>query len=208
MVKLSEIISFFKQQQATIIEGSCDLNTLITGGRNIVEANSHEITFISAKYKVTAEKLLSTSKAALVVLDKSFLKDVQNKKYNFYLVVSDNPKNLMVDCLKFYFEEKVKPEIHSTALINSESKIGTNNFIGAYTVIDKDVIIGNNCVIENHVTIKSRCIIGNNVLIKSGAVIGGDMIFNKTIVANNDIFINYGISTYKIIRSDFRFTIN
>ncbi len=173
MVKLSEIISFFKQQQATILEGSSDLNTLIIGGRNIVEANSSEITFISAKYKETAEKLLSSSKAALVVLDKSLLNDVQNKKYNFYLVISDNPKNLMVDCLKFYFEEKVKPEIHSTALINSESKIGANNFIGAYTVIDKDVVIGNNCVIENHVTIKSKCIIGNNVLIKSGAVIGG-----------------------------------
>ena len=164
MVKLSDIISFFKQRQATILEGSIDLNTSITGGRNIVEANSNEITFISAKYKESVEKLLSSSKAALVVVDKSLWENVQNKKYNFYLIVSDNPKNVMVDCLKFYFEEKIKAEIHPTALINRESKIGTNNFIGAYTVIDKDVIIGNNCVIENHVTIKSKCIIGNNVL--------------------------------------------
>ena len=131
MVKLSDIISFFKQRHATILEGSIDLNTSITGGRNIVEANSNEITFISAKYKESVEKLLSSSKAALIVVDKSLWENVQNKKYNFYLIVSDNPKIVMVDCLKFYFEEKIKAEIHPTALINRESKIGTNNFIAA-----------------------------------------------------------------------------
>ncbi len=173
MVKLSDIISFFKQKHVTIIDGSIDINTQINGGRNIIEAGVHEITFISSKYKDYFEKLLSSSKSALVVLDKTLWKEGLGKKNNFYLVISDNPKNLMVECLKFYFEEKVKAEIHPTAIINRESKIGTNNFIGAYTVIDKDVIIGDNCVIESHVSIKSKCIIGSNVLIKSGAVIGG-----------------------------------
>ena len=49
MVKLSDIISFFKQKRSTIIDGDIHLNTEITGGRNIVEAGSHEITFIFFK---------------------------------------------------------------------------------------------------------------------------------------------------------------
>lgn len=173
MVKLSDIISFFKQKQATIIDSDINLNTTISGGRNIIEAGSNEITFISAKYKDSAEILLASSHAAVVILDSIVWKGIQNMKCKSFLIISDAPKNAMVECLKHYFEEKINIEIHPTAIISRDSKIGTNNFIGAYTVIDKDVLIGNNCIIESHVSIKSKCIIGNNVLIKSGAVIGG-----------------------------------
>ena len=173
MVTLSDIISYFKKRQVTIIDGGQDLNNQIIGGRNIFESGPHEITFISVKYKDSVEKLLSLSKSPIIILDSSLWKGIQQKKYNFFLVISDNPKNLMVECLKFYFEDKIKPEIHPTAIINQESIIGKNNFIGAFTVIEKGVEIGNNCVIESHVNIRANCKIGNNVLIKSGTVIGG-----------------------------------
>ena len=173
MIKLTDIVSFFKKKQSNVIDAGINLNVQIFGGKNIFEAGPNEITFLSTKYKERAEKILSESKSPLVILDSLIWQELNEKKIKPCLVISDSPKNLMVECLKFYFEEKVKAEIHPTALIDQETKIGKNNFIGAYTIIEKGVEIGSNCIIESHVHIKPNCIIGNNVLIKSGTVIGG-----------------------------------
>lgn len=173
MITLSEIISFFKERQLTVVDAAVELNNQITGGRNIIEAGNQEITFLASKYKDSAEKLLLASKSPLIILESSLWKELGNRKFNSFLVISDSPKNLMVECLKFYFEERVKAEIHSTAVISKESRIGKNNFIGPFVVIEKGVVIGDNCVIESHVSIKKDCLVGNNVLIKSGTVIGG-----------------------------------
>jgi UDP-3-O-[3-hydroxymyristoyl] glucosamine N-acyltransferase len=173
MTSLSEIISFFRQRQLTIVESSADLKATIKGGRNIFEAGPNEITFLSSKLKDDAEKLLSDSKSPLIVVENKLWSEIKNKKSNSFIVLSDTPKNAMVDCLKEFFVVKFPSGIHSTALIDKDTKLGTNNFVGAYTVIENNVEIGNNCVIESHVNIKSNCRIGNNVLIKSGTVIGG-----------------------------------
>jgi UDP-3-O-[3-hydroxymyristoyl] glucosamine N-acyltransferase len=172
MPKLSDIISFFKSKNLNIIDGNSDLNIDISGGKNIFEAQPNEITFLSSKYKESAEKLLSDSKSPLIILDSGISKNITGKHTSFF-VVSDTPKSLMVECLKFYFEEKIKPEIHVTAIIDKAVKIGEHNYIGPYAIIESGVTIGNNCMIEAHVVIKSKCIIGNNVSIKSGTIIGG-----------------------------------
>ncbi len=173
MPLLSEIISLLKLNGHQIIDSGIDPNISIVGGKNIFEAGANEITFLSSKYKEQASALLSNVKAPLVILDSELMSDLGNTKFSFCIALSNEPKSTMVDCLKKFFEEKIKPEIHPTAIINSTAKIGKQNFIGAYTVIDKDVIIGDNCVIESNVNIRHSCVIGNNVLIKSGTVIGG-----------------------------------
>jgi UDP-3-O-[3-hydroxymyristoyl] glucosamine N-acyltransferase len=173
MVYLSEIISFFKQRKLTVVESSVDLKTTIKGGRNIFEAGPGEITFLSSKLKDDAEKLLSVSKSPLIVIDNKLWSDIKVKKTNSFIVISDTPKNEMVECLKQFFVVKISAGIHATALIDKDAKLGNNNYVGPYTVIENNVEIGNNCVIESHVNIKSSCRIGNNVLIKSGTVIGG-----------------------------------
>ena len=43
--------------------------------------------------------------------------------------------------------------IHSTAIISKSVKLGKNNFIGAYCVIDGNVEIGDNNRFESHVCI-------------------------------------------------------
>ena len=59
--------------------------------------------------------------------------------------------------------------IHSTALVNSEAKIGENISVGPYAIIESDVEIGNDCVIGPHAVIYSGARIGNQVKISQGA---------------------------------------
>lgn len=62
--------------------------------------------------------------------------------------------------------------IHSTCIIDSDSKIGKNAKIGPYTCIYENVEIGDNCEIMNNVTILPGARIGNGVKIFPGAVVG------------------------------------
>lgn len=62
--------------------------------------------------------------------------------------------------------------IHPTAIVSSKAKIGNNVSIGAFTIIEDDVVIGDNNEIRNSVTIANGTRIGNDNRIHAGAVIG------------------------------------
>lgn len=59
--------------------------------------------------------------------------------------------------------------IHPTAIVSPAAQIGENIKIGAYSIIEEDVIIGNNCNIGPSVSIYNGARIGNNVTIYQGA---------------------------------------
>src|SRR5580658_6391264 len=83
-------------------------------------------------------------------------------------------------------------EIHPTAIVPPNARVGANVSIGAYVVLEEDVEIGANAVIEPfcflgrgarvgencwlhpRVTLYAGARLGNRVEIHSGAVIGGD----------------------------------
>ena len=52
-------------------------------------------------------------------------------------------------------------QIHPTAIIDPEAKLGDGNVIGPFCVIDKNVIIGDNNTLLNSVTIHYGARIGN-----------------------------------------------
>jgi UDP-N-acetylglucosamine acyltransferase len=64
-------------------------------------------------------------------------------------------------------------EQHPTALISSKAEIGQNVKVGAYSIIEDDVIIGDGCEIDTSVSIKSGSRLGKNIKISHGAAIGG-----------------------------------
>src|SRR5581483_10361173 len=92
----------------------------------------------------------------------------------------------------FYHPPRYRPEIHSTAVVAESAKIGKHAHIGAYVVVDEDVVIGDNCVLLPHVVIyrgaqigknffahahsvvREFCRVGDNVTLQNGAIIGGD----------------------------------
>lgn len=59
--------------------------------------------------------------------------------------------------------------IHPTALVNPEAKVGDNISVGPYAVIEGDVEIGNDCIIGPHAVIYNGTRIGNRVKIFQGA---------------------------------------
>jgi UDP-3-O-[3-hydroxymyristoyl] glucosamine N-acyltransferase len=92
----------------------------------------------------------------------------------------------------FYQPFQPSPQLHSSAVIDSTTKLGENVYIGANVVIHQGVKIGNNVCIHPNVvvypdanigdrtilhancTIHERSQIGNDCVIHSGAVIGAE----------------------------------
>jgi UDP-N-acetylglucosamine acyltransferase len=61
--------------------------------------------------------------------------------------------------------------IHPTAIVSGNAKIGENVQIGAFTIIEDDVEIGDNTVIRSNVVLANGARIGKDVLICNGTVI-------------------------------------
>lgn len=91
-----------------------------------------------------------------------------------------------------YPQKKRESEIHNSAVIADNSKIGENVFIGAFCCVGEgseigngtqlragskigdNVKIGRNCVLHPNVFIEDNSEIGNSVILHSGVVIGTD----------------------------------
>ncbi|MBN1912564.1 MAG: acyl-ACP--UDP-N-acetylglucosamine O-acyltransferase [Pirellulales bacterium] len=63
--------------------------------------------------------------------------------------------------------------IHPTAVVSPEATLGHGVRIGAFCVVESDVILGDDCFLANHVVIKSGTTLGHNNLIFESAVLGG-----------------------------------
>ena len=84
------------------------------------------------------------------------------------------------------------PEIHHTAIIARDAKIGDDVFIGAFVCIGENSVVGdrtqirsgakigdhvkvgNDCVIHPNVFLEDDVAVGNNVILHAGVVIGAD----------------------------------
>ncbi len=97
--------------------------------------------------------------------------------------------------------------IHPTAVISPEAKLGKNVSVGAYSIIESDTIIGDGCVIDAHVKIAAHTRIGKNTRIYFGAVVGDDPQdhrFKPGVVAYTEIGSNVTLREYVTIhRSPF-----
>lgn len=152
---------------------------------SIANAQSGSITFITdTKYR----KSLAETKASAVVLteeNKSFSKlpcIVTDNPYAYFARVSAllNPKSKLIS------------GIHSSAVVDAQTKIPNSCAVGAHVVVGKNVslgagvvigsgsfigdnvIVGENTQLQPNVTIYSDCVIGADCNIAAGAVIGAD----------------------------------
>ena len=64
--------------------------------------------------------------------------------------------------------------IHETAIVHPDAKIGKNVSIGPYAVIDEETVIGDGCVIGAHAVIHRYTTIGKNCRFFPGCSIGGE----------------------------------
>jgi UDP-3-O-[3-hydroxymyristoyl] glucosamine N-acyltransferase len=156
----------------------------VTGVAGIEEAANGQITFVAnPKYAAAAR----TTTASAVIVSEGF--PVTSRP----LLRSNNPYLCFARAIDlFYKAPAYSPGVHQTAVIAPSAKIGSNSHIGAYVVIDEDVLVGDNVVLLPHVVIyrgaqigknffahahavvREQCQIGDNVILQNGVIVGSD----------------------------------
>ena len=182
-------MKFTAQQIADILEGDVVGNPEeeVSKLSKIEEGGKGSLTFLSnPKYN----PYLYTTNASIAIVNKSF---VPEKEVTTTLIKVDNAYKSFSKLLEFYNEVKNnKSGIEQPSFISESSKIGNNEYIGAFTYIGENVVIGDNvkiypnCYIGDNTTIGDNCVlfagvkvysetqIGNNCKIHSSSTIGSD----------------------------------
>jgi UDP-3-O-[3-hydroxymyristoyl] glucosamine N-acyltransferase len=176
MVKIRELIKYFRDKELKIIDLKVDLDTVIVSPKNITEAIGENLTFLNRKYENQLEHVLSHCKSRIIIVESGISGAVINAKIltGVAIIISPNPKKDLIDAVNYFFPVKRhEPHIDKTSSIDDSCKLGKNIYIGPFVVIEEDVIVGDGCVIESNVVIKSGTRIGKNVHIKPCSVIGG-----------------------------------
>jgi len=172
---------------ADFLEGEVlgDEKVVIKGASGIKEAKEGEITFLSnPRYN----NLVSQTRASAIIASEKI--SAAEKP----VILVDNASLAFTKILnKFYPKELVRAKgVHPAAIVAKGAKLGRGVGIGAYAVIEENVVIGDNTVIYPgcyighntrigsdtliyaNVSIRESVTIGNRVVIQSGAVIGSD----------------------------------
>ncbi len=182
-------MTFTAQQIATILNGEVDgnPNAEIKTFSKIEEGFPGALSFLAnLKY----EEYLYSCESSAVIVGEDF---EAQKKVKTTLIRVPDAYEAFATLLQKY--EEIKPRKkgrESPIFIGKDSKIGENEFIGAFVrignnvkigtnvsihpnvVIGDQIQIGDNSIIFSNVTINDGCRIGNNVIIHSSTVIGSD----------------------------------
>jgi UDP-3-O-[3-hydroxymyristoyl] glucosamine N-acyltransferase len=158
----------------------------IRGVAGIKEAEEGQITFLA---NPLYESYLSTTKASAVIAAEG------NGSFHGAVIRIENPYLAFLKVVRLFADtpmEKYGRGVHPTAIIPEGVRLGKDVSVGAYVVMDEDVVvgdrttilplacinegvrIGDDCLIYPHVTIREKCEIGSRVILHSGAVIGSD----------------------------------
>lgn len=156
----------------------------LTGIAPIPRAQASDITFADSLPHCAAAE--ATAAGAIIVPNKA---PASRKP----LIRVENPRAAFARTLAVFFPPRQYPaQIHPTAQIGAQVKLGVGVFVGEYAVVRENAIIGDRAVIEagcfigEGVVMGADCLIhpgakihhrvriGQRVVIKAGAVIGGD----------------------------------
>ncbi|MDH2998719.1 UDP-3-O-(3-hydroxymyristoyl)glucosamine N-acyltransferase [Pasteurellaceae bacterium LFhippo2] len=175
------------EQIGGILKGSADL--AIQSIAPLDKANSTQITFISnPKYR---EQLANSQAGAIIVTDA----DVEFCAEHQNLIIVANPY-LAYAILAKYMDStpKAATNIHPSAVIAEDAKLGNNVSIGANAVIESgvelgdDVVIGAGCFVGKNSKIGARTQLWANVSIYHNVQIGTDCLFQASAVIGSDGF--------------------
>jgi len=90
--------------------------------------------------------------------------------------------------------------IHPTALVSSRAELGRDNTIGAFVIIESDVVLGDNNHLYDRCSLKKGARIGSNNIVHEGCIISGNPqdtsfvdIPTQAIIGNDNILREYVI---------------
>jgi UDP-3-O-[3-hydroxymyristoyl] glucosamine N-acyltransferase len=167
------------------IEGNPDV--IVNNIAKIEEGQNGALSFLAnPKY----EHYIYETKSSIVLVNRSF---VPSAKVHATLIRVENSYEAFASLLRLVDQARPRKKgIHSTAIIETTAKIGSDVFIGPYTYIGENCVIGDgcslyphvyvgdntklgkNCTINPGVKIYHDCLLGEGCIIHAGSVIGSD----------------------------------
>ena len=167
-----------------------ETNQIITAPEQLEAASQTEISFIGNK---KYEKLWAISNACVAVVNEDV--SIEPGKNRAFIKVK-NADLAMSQVLELFASPmpQFEVEIHPSATIDLQAKIGKGAKIGAGCYIGPKVTIGENAIIYPNVTILDESTIGKNTVIWSGTVIrerchiGNDCIIHPNATIGADGF--------------------
>lgn len=120
-----------------------------------------------------AIKLISQSNAG-IILCKSDLQGIVKPREGAQIIFLDKPRHVFVKIANKIIEKKRIVGISPNAVVSQTAKIGSDCYVGDYTVIGENCKIGNGTVIYDKVTLDRNCIIGERCVIHSGVMLRND----------------------------------
>ncbi|MGD0755767.1 MAG: UDP-3-O-(3-hydroxymyristoyl)glucosamine N-acyltransferase [Bacteroidales bacterium] len=143
----------------------------------IEEGQSGALSFLAnPKY----EHYIYDTKSSIVLVNKSF---VPSGSINATLIRVENSYEAFASLLRLVDQARPRKKgIHSTAIIEDTTKIGSDVFIGPYAYVGENCIIGNGCSIYPHVYVGDNTKIGNNCIINPGVTIYHDCILGESCI--------------------------
>ena len=163
-ILLVDIITFLDAKVLSV-EGSVQ-DVYIDNLADMERVNETTLDWINPS-KTNKQVIAESSKARVLLVDNS-VKSIEGK----VLIYVNNPKVALAEVGNHFFVEQRKPEIHPTAVIDPEAKIGKGVYIGAYCVVGK-ASIGDCCVLDSNVRVYDDVVMGKGCVVKAGAVLGG-----------------------------------
>jgi UDP-3-O-[3-hydroxymyristoyl] glucosamine N-acyltransferase len=123
------------------------------------------------------EHYLYETKSSVVLVNKSF---VPSAKVDATLIKVENAYEAFASILVMVDQARPRKKgIHSTAVIETTAKIGSDVFIGPYAYIGENCIIGDGCSVYPHVYIGDNTKIGNNCILNPGVKIYHDCLIGE-----------------------------
>jgi UDP-3-O-[3-hydroxymyristoyl] glucosamine N-acyltransferase len=109
--------------------------------------------------------------------------DVKNPKLAFALIAE-----------VLHPRKQRAPEIHHTAIIAGDAKIGDDVFVGAFVCIGENSVVGERTQIRDgakigdHVKVGRDCVIHPNVFLEDGVTVGNNVVLHAGVVIGADGF--------------------
>ena len=148
-----------------------DASLLIEGLAPLDTASPRQLSFLShPKY----QSQLAQSKAACVIVSPQMSAVALARGA---CIVSEQPYLYFARVTQLWkkgFLLTVRPQIHPSAVIDSEAFVHPQARIGALCVIERGARIGADTELKPRVTVGENCVLGERCIVHSGVVIGAD----------------------------------
>lgn len=159
---------------------------------------------------------------SLVVAPSELAQSLRDVGYS--VAVSDHPKYEVARLAKERLCPRPAAEIHPTAYIGPDVKIGKNVAVGPGSVLDGAIKVGDNCAIGANVCLMHHVELGPDVTILNGGVIGetpysfgfgpkhrsirfpatGRVLIGRNVEIGNNVVISRGVNGDTVLSDDCR----